>query len=106
MHAFPTRDKKVLPVAKVLWEKYFVHYGLPARIYSDQGRDFESRVIQQLLSSLGLRKSRTSPYHPQGDAQPERFNRTLLSMLGTLRSEKKTPMESTHHSVGTRVQLY
>lgn len=27
-------------------------------------------------------------HHPQGDAQTERFNHTLLSMLGTLASEK------------------
>lgn len=87
--AFPTKDQKALTVAKVLWEKYFVHYGLPARIHSDQGRDFESRLIKELLSMLGIRKSRTSPYHPQGDAQPERFNRTLLAMLGTMDTVKK-----------------
>lgn len=87
--AFPTKDHRSVTVAKVLWEKYFVHYGLPARIHSDQGRDFESRLIKDLLSMLGIRKSRTSPYHPQGDAQPERFNRTLLSMLGTLENVKK-----------------
>lgn len=81
--------KKAMSVAKVLWEKYFMHYGLPAWIHSDQGRDFESRLIKQLLSILGIHKSRTSPYHPQGDAQPERFKRTLLSMLGTLQDEKK-----------------
>uniref|UniRef100_A0A672FVX5 Gypsy retrotransposon integrase-like protein 1 n=1 Tax=Salarias fasciatus TaxID=181472 RepID=A0A672FVX5_SALFA len=87
--AFPTKDQKAITVAKVLWEKYFVHYGLPARIHSDQGRDFESRLVKELLSMLGIRKSRTSPYHPQGDAQPERFNRTLLAMIGTLDTVKK-----------------
>lgn len=87
--AFATKNQKAITVARVLWDKYFVHYGLPARIHSDQGRDFESRLIKELLSMLGIRKSRTSPYHPQGDAQPERFNRTLLAMLGTLDAVQK-----------------
>ena len=87
--AFPTKDQRASTVAKVLVEQYFVHYGLPARIHSDQGRDFESRLIKELLGMLGIKKSRTSPYHPQGDPQPERFNRTLLSMLGTLNPAQK-----------------
>lgn len=87
--AFPAKDQKAITVAKILCERYFVHYGLPARIHSDQGRDFESKLIQDLLKMLGIRKSRTSPYHPQGDPQPERFNRTLLSMLGTLDPKQK-----------------
>ena len=31
----------------------------------------------------------TTPYHPMGNGLSERFNRTLLSMVGTLTSEKK-----------------
>lgn len=87
--AFPTKNQTSRTVAKTLVGTFFVHYGLPARIHSDQGRDFESRLIKDLLKTMGIRKSRTTPYHPQGDPQPERFNRTLLSMLGTLSTEKK-----------------
>lgn len=87
--AFPAKDQRASTVAKILCERYFVHYGLPARVHSDQGRDFESKLIQDLLKMLGIRKSRTTPYHPQGDPQPERFNRTLLSMLGTLDPNQK-----------------
>ncbi|XP_075454672.1 uncharacterized protein LOC142493868 [Ascaphus truei] len=88
--AFPTKDQKAVTVARVLWEKYFIHYGLPNRLHSDQGRDFESTLIRELLTLLNIAKSRTTPYHPEGDALPERFNRTLLDMLGTLTSPKKT----------------
>lgn len=81
--AIPTSNQRATTVAKVLLEKFFVHYGLPCCIHSDQGRDFESSLIKELLNMLGIRKSRTTPYHPQGDPQPEHFNRTLLSMLST-----------------------
>lgn len=58
-------------------------------MHSDQARDFESRLVHEVLSTLGVEKSRTMPYHPQGDPQPERFNRTLLDMLGTLEPDGK-----------------
>ncbi|XP_041963296.1 uncharacterized protein LOC121720890 [Alosa sapidissima] len=87
--AYTTKDQRAPTVAKVLVERFFVNYGLPSRIHSDQGRDFESRLMKELLNMLGIRKSRTTPYHPQGDPQPERFNRTLLSMLGTLDPAQK-----------------
>ena len=87
--AFPTRNQKATTVAKLLWEKVLVHFGFPQRLHSDQGRDFESKIIKDLCKMAGIEKTRTTPYHPQGNGQTERFNRTLLGMLGTLDGDKK-----------------
>lgn len=87
--AIPTRDQKASTVAKCLWEQFLSHYGFPERLHSDQGRDFESQTIKELCALAGIRKVRTSPYHPRGNPV-ERFNRTLLSMLGTLQMKEKT----------------
>lgn len=86
--AIPTRDQKASTVARCLWEHFLVHYGFPERLHSDQGRDFKSHTIRELCSLLGIRKVRTSPYHPRGNPV-ERYNRTLLSMLGTLKDKEK-----------------
>lgn len=43
--AFATHEQTARTVAKVLWEKYFLVFRLPARIHSDQGQDSESRLL-------------------------------------------------------------
>ena len=86
--AVPTRDQKARTVAKALWENFIVHYGFPSRLLSDQGRDFESKTIRELCTLIGADKVRTTPYHPRGNPL-ERFNRTLLGMLGTLEERDK-----------------
>ncbi|KAK3505903.1 hypothetical protein QTP70_003695, partial [Hemibagrus guttatus] len=47
------------------------------RIHSDQGANFESQLIHELLEVAGVKKSRTTAYHPMGNGHVERFNRTL-----------------------------
>ena len=87
--AFPCRDQCAKQVAKQLWDKYFCIYGFPERIHSDQGASFESQLISELLKVAGVRKSRTTPYHPMGNGSVERFNRTLGNMIRALPPEAK-----------------
>ena len=87
--AYPMKTQSAVATAKILYEKFFIHYGFPARLHSDQGRNFEGKVIKSLCDLIGTEKSRTTPYHPIGNGLVERFNRTLISMLGTLETDKK-----------------
>ncbi len=87
--AIPTKNQTAKITAEVLYNEFIVHFGIPTRLHSDQGANFESDVIAELCRILNIKKSHTTPYHPQGNAGPERFNRTLLSMLGTLEEEQK-----------------
>ncbi|RXN17163.1 Retrovirus-related Pol polyprotein from transposon 412 [Labeo rohita] len=91
--AVPTPNQKARTVAKCLWDHFFVHYGIPEKLLSDQGPDFESRIIKELCELIGTQKVRTTPYHPRGNPV-ERFNRTLLNMLGTLENRKKNQWQN------------
>lgn len=82
----PTRDQTAYTTARLLWTQVFRIYGCPRRLLS--GPNFESRMIQELCQSHGIRKIHTTPYHPQGNGLCERFNRTLLELLRTLGDEK------------------
>ena len=82
--AFVTTSQTTLVVAQTLYKDYLVHYGWPEKLHSDQGRNFESNIIKELCTIAQVQKICTTPYNPKGNAQCEKFNRTLLSMLGTL----------------------
>jgi hypothetical protein len=58
-------------------------HGVPDSILSDQGKNFQSNLLNELWELLDVHKLRTTPYHPECDGLSERFNRTLKSMITT-----------------------
>ena len=81
MEAYGIPNMEAITVAEVLTQEMFFRFWPPESLHSDQGRQFESLLIQEICKLLKIKKTRTFPYHPQCDELVERFNRTLLNML-------------------------
>ena len=73
MEAYPIPKQEAITIAKVLVDEMFCRFSPPEQLHSDQGRQFESSIMKEVCEILGIRKSRTSPYHPQCDGLVERF---------------------------------
>jgi transposase InsO family protein len=79
--AYPMPNQEAVTVARLLMEEFVCRFGVPRQVHSDQGRQFESGVFQELCRLLRIDKTRTTPYHPQSDGLVERFNKTVEDML-------------------------
>ena len=101
--AYASKTQTAQATARILWDNFICHYGFPEQFISDQGRNFESDLIQELCKIAGVKKLHTTPYHPQSNGQCERFNSTLCNMLGTLSDEEKSDWKS---HLGCRTHAY
>ena len=84
--AFATPDKKASTVPPLLVSRIFSRFGPPEVLHSDQGRNFERTLLHKICNFMGITKTRTTSYHPQGNGQTERQNRTMQAMLSAFAS--------------------
>ena len=82
--AIPIKDGKASTVAKILDERVFSYFGIPETLHSDQGAQFQSQLLAECCKLWNCTKTKTAPYHPQGNSVVERLNRTVGNSLRAL----------------------
>ncbi|XP_048757672.2 uncharacterized protein LOC125667991 [Ostrea edulis] len=75
----PSQTAEVTASAAV--NQFFARFGCPFQVFTDQGRNFESKLFAAVCELLKIHKARTTPYRPSANGQVERYNRTLMDAV-------------------------
>ena len=75
--AIPITSITAESVAQAFITGWISCFGVPATIITDRGRQFESQLWTNFTSLLGIKRSRTTAYHPQTNGMVECFHRQL-----------------------------
>ncbi|XP_073016849.1 uncharacterized protein [Primulina eburnea] len=65
-------------VLKFLWKSIVCRYGVPRRLISDNGRQFQGAKIEAWCKEMKIQQVFTSVAYPQSNGQVEVTNRTLV----------------------------
>lgn len=71
-------------IAEAVYNNIIKKHGIPERILSDSGLEFENKHVQNLAINNNIKWEFGSPYHHQTTGAVERANQTLRNILRKL----------------------
>ncbi|KAL7289137.1 hypothetical protein TKK_0017082 [Trichogramma kaykai] len=86
--AVPLQDMNAHTVARAFVDTWVSRYGAPETITSDQGKQFEGSVFNELCKLLGTNRIHTTPFHPESNGVIERWHRDFKATLRCLKNTK------------------
>jgi hypothetical protein len=86
IEAVPLATIRAIDISDKFYKVWVTRYGVPDRVISDQGSQFESFIYNDLLRRLGAQHVRTTAYHPQTNGKIERAHSTIKNILRCLSS--------------------
>ena len=76
-----TEDCTAITTANFILNNILLKFGAPVRILTDQAKNYEAKVIQELTQLYWIEKIRSSAYHAEGNGSVERENCSMEEML-------------------------
>ena len=67
--------------AEILFNNVFKIHGIPRKIISDRGTQFNSEISRKLCELMGIEQNLSSAYHPQTDGLTEKTNNSIQKYL-------------------------
>lgn len=77
----PLQNECAATITNAFFTHVIAKFSCPKAILTDQGPNISGTHAEAFYKAFGIRRFRTSPYHPQTNGQTERFNRTLKASL-------------------------
>lgn len=81
LECIPLPTQTAEQTARAAVNAFFSRFGFPFQSFTDQGRNFGSRLFKSICNVLQIHKARITPYRPSSNGQAERCNRTLMDAV-------------------------
>ena len=88
---YPTQDETIVQDSL---RTAMRRYGVPRRLYFDNGKQYRSHQMARMAAQLGIRVVYTKAYAPESKGKIERFNRVVDAFLAEVRLDRPTTLET------------
>eukprot|EP00253_Pinus_taeda_P014675 PITA_14675 len=89
VEAIPTKHATEKVVINFLEDKIITHFGVPAKITTDNAKAFSSTEFSSFCFKYGIVLSHSSNYYPQGNGLAESSNKNLITIIKKIVGDNK-----------------
>ncbi|XP_063941355.1 uncharacterized protein LOC108201357 [Daucus carota subsp. sativus] len=87
--AMPLATITAKKITSFVFNSIVCRFGIPFKLISDNGKQFDSRELKKLCDDLNIRRNFAAVYHPQSNGQTEAINKIIKHTLKAKLEEKK-----------------
>ena len=77
-------NKEASSISTAIISNWICRFGIPGQIMTDGGKEFANKLLDHICKTLNIAKNKTTPAHPQCNAQVEIVNKSIKKYLATM----------------------